>query len=547
MGLTLACALRRHGVDVRVLEQRPERSGLSRATEVHPRTLEILEELGVAHALVREGVKVMGVALYDDGERVTEASLLGADTPFPFILGVPQERTEAQLERRLEELGGRVERGVQALWPEADEEGVTLRVEHSDGERADLRGRYLVACDGARSAIREALHVPVQGDDWEGSYLVGDGVLVRHPAVDPGWIHVFASGSGAVTLLPLPGGRMRVIAERVADDTRLPDRALLDALVAERVGGGAALEEVDGLGAYRVHRRMAQQLRVGRVFLAGDAAHVHSPVGGLGMNLGMQEAWNLAWKLALALEGRAQEAVLDSYEAECLPVARSVVRETHIATLATSLRTPLARALRDLVAGMLFEHRGLERAAMEILAELRVQYSDSPILAERQRSVLWASVGEDRKVEAPTVVDWLDFAEGPAVGTRAPDHLVRRGSGQDAIWLSDLVRGTQHVALLFDGVAPTELGYLNLEGVSQALTERYSGLVRVVVVTPHNTPPSQLRWDGEVLLDTDQGLHRRYAARSECVYVLRPDGIIGYRGQPTHGEHLLGWLARVFV
>ncbi|MCK6520219.1 FAD-dependent oxidoreductase [Myxococcota bacterium] len=544
VGLSLALDLARRGVSVRIIDARAEPSPVSRATEVQPRTLEIFEAMGVARALIGEGVKILGLDLRDDGELITSLDTTSADTPFPFLLSLPQARLEAILTAALLGHGVRVERGVSIRWPEADEDSAVAVLTGAAEERA--RFRYIVGCDGEASTTRAALRLTFKGAAYPQDYVVCDLELDGPTHLDHSRLHVFLSAHGTLTLAPLPGGRWRLLAELPDDAALSPDHPTLQALLDHRAMPGLRAIAEGAVHRYPAARRAVERMRDGRVFLAGDAAHVHSPVGGLGMNLGIEDAFNLGWKLAAVLRHGAHDPLLDSYEAERAPAAQAETRQTHLATVLFQLRLPIARFARDQLLQTLTRSRAMRQQTLETMTELRVSYAGSPLVEEHQKSALWSSIDNDRAVESPTLVDWERFLEGPRAGSRAPDVYLTQGLGERPVWLYELLRDHRVVVLLFDGAAHTVLGGLNLDHIAQALRARFADRVRPILVVPAAARPEELTWDGEVLYDVEQLLHRRYAAQSECVYALRPDTFIGFRAQPADGPKLLAWLERVF-
>jgi hypothetical protein len=290
-----------------------------------------------------------------------------------------------------------------------------------------------------------------------------------------------------------------------------------------------------------MHNRLVPRYRAGRVFLAGDAAHIHSPISGQGMNLGMQDAYNLAWKLALVVRNRAPESILDSYEAERRPFAASVLETSDKSQRQALMKEGLAALIRNNVVGLLSRFPSLLRGRTERAAQIAFAYKDSPIIAEERVSLLATQLLPDRTKEQPTVLDWHDFASGPAAGERAPDLRFADGT------LFDRLRGTHHTVLLFDGKAPTSDGYRHLARIADALTARWESLVRPAIVVYGGSAPPELASApaGSVWLDPGGELHARYGAGSECVYVIRPDGYIGFRAHPANEDAVERALARV--
>jgi 2-polyprenyl-6-methoxyphenol hydroxylase-like FAD-dependent oxidoreductase len=372
-GLTLACALAQYGIDHQIVDLAPERSRHSKAGVVHARTLETLEHLGVAGELAARGIRIPQFTVRDRDRTLLTLRFDGLPSRWASPLFVPQSVTEQVLEERLEALGGRVRRSRAVTGVELTGDGALVSVSDEHGQTAVLRARYLVGCDGVHSQVRHALGIGFAGAAYEASFVLAD-VRMRW-SMPSGEAQGFFSPDGLALVVPLPGGVHRVVAT-VAEPLPEPGIADVQALLDRR--GPRAETHVDDLiwsSDFRVHHRVADRFRSGPAFLCGDAAHVHSPAGGQGMNTGMQDAHNLAWKLALALRGQAPADLLDSYEAERRPVALEVVRLTDRLTRAATARSPLATALRNRALRVLGRAPAFrERIALN-LSELATSYA----------------------------------------------------------------------------------------------------------------------------------------------------------------------------
>jgi hypothetical protein len=312
-------------------------------------------------------------------------------------------------------------------------------------------------------------------------------------------------------------------------------------LLVERGGPPATVTDAGWVTGFRIHRRIVPRYREGRVFLAGDAAHIHSPLGGQGMNTGMQDAYNLAWKLALVVEGAAREPLLDSYDAERRPVAAATLGGTDLATRILTLHNPVAREVRNRVGALLAGLDVVQRRMLAEASEIAVGYRSSPIVDEHRASVARATVGK-RVGEQPTLADWVGFAGAPHPGDRAPDVVL-----DDAMCALALFRHTGSTLLLFDGAAPTPEGYANLAGIARQVRERWGARVDPWIIVPRRSRPAELADVERVLLDPNGAMHRRYGAGSECLYLVRPDGYVGFRSQPASWKALEQHLATILV
>ena len=347
-GLALANALRAYGTDVVVLERREEPSAESRAVAVHARSLEVLETIGLAASLAGAGVVVPRAAVRDRDRRLLAIDFTTLPSRYPFVLMVPQSATEAVLLAALRERGVEPLRGheVSSLGLRAGADGVTVKTGGPAGGTT-VHGRFLVGCDGAHSAVRAALGIGFHGAEYNETFALAD-VRMAWP-LPRGEVQLFLSPAGLAVVAPLPDERWRVVAS-VRDADGPPTRAGLQEIL-ERRGPQrhrARVEELLWASEFRIAHRIADRFRLGRAFLAGDAAHVHSPAGGQGMNTGLQDAVNLAWKLALAVRGEGGEELLDSYELERRPVAAQVVRQTDRLTRMATTRSPLAQHARNM-------------------------------------------------------------------------------------------------------------------------------------------------------------------------------------------------------
>lgn len=348
-GLMLANELALAGVDVVVLDRLAARTGLSKALNLQPRTAEVLDLRGLLERAERRSFTTVG-----EGHFATiPVGYTGWDTRHPYQLGIPQAEVEAMLEERLAEQGVEVLRGHELTSFTQDESGVTVVA----GEET-LRASYLVGCDGGRSAVRKALDVSFSWIDGHGFGVVADVLFVKTPPGAPrAWRSMkdIAEGHGGATfsgLIPLgePNLFRLVYGDRAHRPENLRsevDPAEVLAALRAKYGEEVEVAEIRWASRFSDDSRLASRYRVGRVLLAGDAAHIHFPAGGQGLNLGIQDAMNLGWKLAADLQGRAPEGLLDTYESERRPVAARVL-ENVAAQTALAPVTPEQKALRTL-------------------------------------------------------------------------------------------------------------------------------------------------------------------------------------------------------
>lgn len=338
-GLLLAGDLAAAGVKATVLERRVDESNLTRAFAVHARTLEQLDARGIADELVRTGTRVSHFELF----RRLSLDLTSLPSRFPYLLVTPQYETEALLERRALDLGAEIVRGTPVQDVRQDVDGVDVWVE---GEPDSRRASYVVGTDGHHSAVRAALDLEFPGRAAVRSLMLAD-VRMSDPPADVLTVH--GTSDGFVFVVPFGDGWFRVIARDHGQD--LPDDAPVEFeeirdITRRVLGTDHGMHAPRWLSRFHSDERQVRQYRTGRVFLAGDAAHVHSPAGGQGMNTGLQDAANLGWKLAAAVHGWGDDALLDSYHAERHPVGAQVLQTSGVLVRAAMTRSPVVRALR---------------------------------------------------------------------------------------------------------------------------------------------------------------------------------------------------------
>ncbi|QMU79869.1 monooxygenase [Streptacidiphilus sp. PB12-B1b] len=373
VGLWLAAELRLYGVPVTVLEARTERDPHSKALTVHPRTLEVLAFRGLAERFLAEGMRIPSGHFAALAERMDFGVL---DTPFPFTLSLPQARTEELLEEHARSVGVEVLRGHRVTGLAQDDDAVTVDVDGPDGVHR-LRAAYLVGCDGTRSAVRGAAGIDFPGTGATVWAWLGDVVLDQPPA------RPSVSGpKGALMVFPLPGGLHRLVGNDV--DSLHAERPgplgfeELRANVRKIAGTDFGMRDPRWLSRFGNATRQAERYRDRRVLLAGDAAHMHFPSGGPGLNVGIQDATNLGWKLAATLAGAAPDGLLDSYHGERHPVGADLLLSTRAQTGLMTTYSPEGQALRTLLGHLIATVGDFSKELAERASGLAVGYPAGP-------------------------------------------------------------------------------------------------------------------------------------------------------------------------
>ena len=516
IGLTAAIELARRGVDLRIVDPLVDPPQYAKAVGVQPRTLEVFESMGVLNRILDGATQMFGQIVYVNGERVAEVEFgTPADVPFGFV-AIPQYATERILREELAGYGVQVGRGVRVAGFEqdADEVEVTL-----DGDRGPhtVRARYLIGADGAHSTVRKTLGLTFEGAAFDEGYMLGD--VEVDWSIPRGWAvrsmhQVDGKTDDLLVAIPLPGrGRYRM-SMMVPDDlaagstasdgvrhgfegTRKPElhhvQAVLDRLSPQPV----AARNLRWSSVFRISHRIVDAYGRGRVFVAGDAAHIHPPTGAQGMNTGIQDAHNLAWKLALALSSDAAPNLLNSYDAERRPVGEEVVGRT-------------VRSARDGIGADSTDPDFVIRRE----AQLLIRYDDSPIVAA-------------------------------GAGGRAPDASgLTRDAVTGSLRLFSLLAGRDHTLLLYAGDDATADDVPTFEAVAQAARAAARGRIDVRVIA---APDADVDATVLPLLRDGAGQYARmYAAERSALFVVRPDGYLSFTSSHLESDDLVAHLSSTF-
>jgi 2-polyprenyl-6-methoxyphenol hydroxylase-like FAD-dependent oxidoreductase len=391
-GLVLALWLTRFGVNVRIIDKTAEPGTTSRALGVAARTLELYRQAGIDGAVVDGGVKVPAMNLWVGGRRAAKLPLqrMGEGmTPFPFVLMYPQDVHERFLIAQLAALGVRVERNTELLRFEQDAAGVRATLRPEGGAEEECHASYLAGCDGAHSTVREALGIGFAGGTYAEIFYVAD-VDAAGPAAN-GEMHLDLEEADFLAVFPLKGtGRLRLIGSILRSSK--PHEELTFDDVGKRVIDNLqfVINKVNWFSTYHVHHRVADSFRKGRAFLLGDAAHIHSPVGAQGMNTGIGDAVNLAWKIAAVLQGSG-ESLLETYEQERIGFARRLVATTDRAFTVVTAHGAVARFVRKrlfpIVARTFFRLPAFRRFLFRTVSQIAIRYPDSALSEGRAASI----------------------------------------------------------------------------------------------------------------------------------------------------------------
>lgn len=377
VGLFLANECARRGLKWRLVETRSSQSEHSKALAIFPRTLEIFDMAGLVDRFLDAANRVTSVAVVEGERQLAHMRFEPEQSPFPFVAMVPQDVTERLLVEQLQAKGGHVEYDTSFTSAVQHEDGVTVTLAQN-GQQEELTAKYVVGCDGAHSAVRHLLDLPFEGAEYNDSFILAD--VETNDFLPANELQLCPSEFGPVAIFPMSAERRRVVATVDSVDADPPSLELVQKILRQRGPAGIEARSLHWSTYFRIHQRQVAQLRVGRIFIAGDAAHIHSPFGGQGMNTGLHDVWNLVWKLDFAVHDRANESLLDSYSAERRPVIKQVIETTDFLTKVMGTPNRIAQALRSTVIPMVSRLAPFQHAFVQRLSELGIAYHGSPIV-----------------------------------------------------------------------------------------------------------------------------------------------------------------------
>ncbi len=411
VGLFLANECARRGLRWRLVEARPSQSMYSKALAIFPRTLEILDMAGLAGPFMEVANRVTSVAVMVHGRTLAHMPFAPQESPYPLIAMVPQNVTERLLVEQLKGRGGAVEYNTSFVSAAEHDDHVRVTLEHN-GQRSDVTSRFVVGCDGAHSAVRHLLNLPFDGAQYNDLFMLAD--IQSNQGLPSDQLQLCPSEFGPLAIFPMSATRRRIVATIDTAEGDVPSLDLVRTLLRQRAPAGLEAEALHWSSFFRVHHRHVAQLRVGRIFIAGDAAHIHSPFGGQGMNTGLHDVWNLAWKLDLVVRGHGSDQLLDSYSAERLPVITQVIETTHRLTQAMGTPSRLAQLLRDAVIPMVSRLAPFQHAFVQRLSELGIAYHGSPIVEGAGRRYLDESMRGGNGIGSRFLLMWDESADASA-------------------------------------------------------------------------------------------------------------------------------------
>jgi len=506
-GLVAALELRRFGIPVRIVDELLEPAHTSRAIGLQARTLEELELRGLADEFVSGGHRACAGEIYAEGKLLFHADFTRIPSRYNFVLFLAESETERILRKALAAQGAAVEWGVKMTAFGQNPSAVTATLKHAGGSLEEVRAAYVIDAEGAHSIIRDTLELQFKGKTLDETFALGD--LEIESAISDTSFHIFSSQQGLLALFPMGAGRFRIVAgnpQTLSAPSQEPALEDLQALYDRRSHIPAKLRSLQASSLFHIQSRMVSNPRIGRIFLTGDAAHICSPAGAQGMNTGMQDAMNLGWKLALVLEGKAPESLLDTYGDDRVPVMRSILSRTE--GLTNALGGPSAlRSFFLHLAPWLGHAELVQQTATSYISQIALNYRSSML-------------SEDH------------FGDGSLVaGDRVPDLTVRGAQAcapHEACRLLHLLNASRFTLLMANFADSAAVRAL-FSGTSSS----WKDLVDVVEIAPPQG-------------DAGKPFSDAFGLRPSLTLV-RPDAYIGFRGGESSAEALTKygnrWLA----
>jgi 2-polyprenyl-6-methoxyphenol hydroxylase-like FAD-dependent oxidoreductase len=494
-GMTAAIEPVRSGFDVRIIDKSDHIARWSQALVVQARTLEQLQRYGIADKAVSQGRKLNGAHFYSEGKEILSFSFDRLPSRYPYALFLPQSKTEALLNEYMESLGVKTERQVELDLLVQEEGKIRAILRHPDGKLEEVSPRWLLGCDGAHSAVREKTGTPFEGGGVGLSFFLGD-LEIDGPDAPGDDLAIHVRDGDVVFMGRLDDKIVRLIVALHEKQEGEEQRELtLEDFQrsVDQVGVRVKIHSSEWMTPFRVNDRQAKHYRIGNVFLAGDASHIHSPVGGQGMNTGIQDVANLAWKMGAVARG-AEDGLLNSYEEERGAVGKKLLQFTERGLKMATTSNSLLESLRDILAPALSDVEAVRKAAMGFISDIAIEYRSSSIVTDE---------GGNGDLRA---------------GDRFPD-LSLNGREEGA-------------TVLGNWTAPKHLAVV-LNGSADEVAEIRVGLLQADV-----TPVRSSELDEEGL---------RLLGISKKVFILRPDGYVGFRGSIEQGSEWREYARRLAI
>jgi 3-(3-hydroxy-phenyl)propionate hydroxylase len=524
VGLTFASEMARYGVSCRIVDKAQGTKEISKALILHVRTQEVLDAMGLTHELQQAAIPMRRVDIIGYGKHLGHGSMEGINSPHPYPIILGQNVTEHILNEHVAKMGVSVEWQTEAVKVEQDNDGVSVTLRHADGTDEVVHAQYVLGADGTHSITRQQAGIEFQGNPYAGQAFIQSDSKIRW-SMPAGSSYLWFTEKGYMMVIEMPHGIVRTFIS-VPDPGPSVKTTTLEEVnqTLNHLGGiDAELYDPVWVALYRVNHRAASAFRKDRIFIAGDAAHEHVPIGGQGMNTSIQDAFNLAWKLALVMQGKARPVLLDSYQTERHPVAESLLRGTDEAYTRLLKAGDLGRAAVRLLGPFLLSSEFVREKMRNTLEEIDINYRQGPLTSEHGGS------------------------DGPCAGDRALDANVVTLPAKDTVPLREVIRGTYWSLLLFSGAECEPARLRQLIEIGAKLATRFARSLKSYLIVAGFPVTPVAGSSVPILLDPMNQLHDQYGVKNACLYLIRPDLYVAFRSGLDHEAGLAAYLDNLLL
>lgn len=527
VGLAMAGELGWRQTHCRVIDKAEGPSTLSKAVVIMPRTLEEFEVRGMAEACLKDGHIINSIGIHAHGNLVARTEYARLDSKFNYLLTQPQTKTEEILRQRVLEYGISIEWNTELVSFTQDDEGINAELRKTDGTTEQVRVRYLVGCDGAHSAVRHGTSIPFDGAQYKDAWMLGDVVMDWCYPRDE--TSIFLDEDGYFAAFPMPDGRSRIFVVR-EKETLLPDEVTIEELTkaAEKwTHCKVKISDPRWMTKFRVHHRKVRHYNEGRAFLAGDAAHIHSPETGLGMNTGIQDAYNLGWKLSRVCQGQVKPIVLDSYDTERNMVGKEVVQASNAIHVISAQFGPRMSKLRERIFRLANAVYHIHFSSVQKQVQLMIRYKEGSLI-EGHKSSIRSFLHRDTLTP----------------GSRAVDAAIYDVQKEKWTRIAEVTSSHMGDLLIFSGMSPDKKA---IEYVREAckVSHEYRDIFNTsIIVGCDDVESFHDCYCQGLYKDVSLTAHERYGVQTPCLFHIRPDGYIGLLASHASLKALKGYYSK---
>ncbi|MGI9533532.1 MAG: FAD-dependent monooxygenase [Thermodesulfobacteriota bacterium] len=544
-GLTLACMLSRYGIDYIIIDKSSSRSTIPKASIMNARSMEILEDVGAIDYVLEVGLRINDLVMFAEGKKLAQSNYNLINSKYNYILNIGQPHTEKALEDRLIKLGSELKRDHELIEFQQNNKSIDAVIKDDQSIELNIKCKFMVGCDGARSFVRKKLNLEFEGKEYQMDNITGE--------VDIDWDfprdqHLFSfTKDGAFIVYGMPDNRWLVWANMPlleGNKSRYyegmdPTFEELQTYFNDRCPYKAELKNVGWLTYYTTHERGVKNLRHGNIFLAGDAAHISSPASGQGMNTGIQDAHNLGFKIAYYLNGNGNEELLNSYENERKVFMKSRKTLSDMNEMVFGVKGHISQHVRNSLLRFLNNSEMIYSLSINEASQLSQNYRDSNIVEEFAGLPIHLLGGKHLSEEHLCSEAWLYFGKGPHAGDRLQECYKIENANGESNFLSDhLEKGSFNLLCFVATENPTSDILDEINKISKWNSESNGAPFKFHIILLNKNSVSKFDNNICVLIDPISEAHNKYGAKGECIYLIRPDGYVGYRSLPPDLERL---------